>query len=113
MILKVAIFFERLVSVSPPTEHGVAHTMFPIRCYTCNACLAQHQAYHEKALHDGQKLHEVFTHLRITRMCCRRMFLGHVDLTHDQLQFGNADVVLDRNMVLKRCVHQIRMATCE
>ena len=64
--------------------------MRPIRCYTCNA-------------------------VRLTqRMCCRRMELGYVDLTRDQMQYPNEDLALDEaGTVLKRRVGHTRIVSCD
>ena len=70
--------------------------MFPIRCYTCNATIAHKHPDFERARLSGRTAKETLDEMGVTRMCCRRMFLSHVDLTRQQTQFGNVDVVLDQ-----------------
>ena len=71
--------------------------IFPIRCFTCGKLLADkwlpyseglQQAY-DKAANLPKKVsltseesesHKLFVKFNISRPCCRRMFLGHVDM---------------------------------
>ena len=47
-------------------------------------------------------------------MCCRRMFLGHIDLLEDQLRFPNRDAILDESgTVLKRHAPNPRVVSCD
>jgi len=59
---------------------------FPIRCFSCGAVLGHlYEKYKEmvKVMPAGQALDE----LGVERYCCRRMFLSHVDLTEDVIQY--------------------------
>lgn len=54
--------------------------MFPVRCFSCNKCIAPlHEKYMNK-LASGQTPEQALNELNIVRYCCRRMFLSHVDL---------------------------------
>lgn len=87
--------------------------MFPVRCYTCNAVLAQMHPTYRTRTAAGDAPYEVLESLRVTRLCCRRMFLGHVDLTADQLRYPNADLVLDEgSTVLRRRVRAEHCVSC-
>lgn len=88
--------------------------MFPVRCYTCNASIGQkHAAYRVKA-RDGCPLPEVFRELDLQRMCCRRMFLGHIDLVEDQMRYPNKDCALDDGgTVLKMHAPHVRVVSCD
>ena len=69
--------------------------MFPVRCYTCNTVLAHlHETYQERTS-KGTRPVDVLADLRVRRMCCRRMFLGYVDLTTYMLDYARTDVHLD------------------
>ena len=87
--------------------------MFPVRCYTCNTVIAHlHPAYVAAQRSEGN-LAEALRALGVQRMCCRRMFLGYVDLTADQLEHGNVDVSLDEGgTVLRRLSVQAHDAPC-
>ena len=76
--------------------------MFPVRCYTCNAVLAHlHVSFVERRKHDSNALDA----LGVERMCCRRMFLTHVDsLVRNQLAYPNSNRTLDGGVtLLRRC----------
>lgn len=87
--------------------------MFPVRCYTCNTVLAHlHESFDAHAQHVGTKT--AFHDFRIDRICCRRMFLGFVDLSDGHESFGNVDTVLDKGgTVLRRHVGHARTASCD
>ena len=68
--------------------------MLPVRCFTCNKVLGQYQfaldAFQKKYEHaehaehsehaDSKPYPEFFQELKITRYCCRKIFLTHVDI---------------------------------
>ena len=89
--------------------------MFPVRCYTCNAVLAQHAPeYVARTNVGGDTAAAVLADLGIRRMCCRRMFLGYVDTTTDMLRYPNVDLVMDGGAtVLRRNVRFAREAPCD
>ena len=88
--------------------------MFPIRCYTCNRCLAQLHPQYRKRVQAGSQEGEILDELGVHRLCCRRMFLGYVELTHDQARFPNTDIVLDAGgTVLLRKVDFVRVVPCD
>ena len=83
--------------------------MFPVRCYTCNAVLAQlHGAFSERR-RDGVPVGDALSHLGVTRMCCRRMFISYVEsLAQNQLDYPNENLTLDHGgtTLLRRCDHE-------
>jgi DNA-directed RNA polymerase subunit N (RpoN/RPB10) len=89
--------------------------MFPVRCYTCNAVLAHLHPPYRRAVHeDDDTSLDAFRALGVHRLCCRRMFLGYVELTDDQMQHPNVDVVLDGGgTVLLRQARAPRTVSCE
>lgn len=53
--------------------------IIPIRCFTCGKEISSKwKIYIEKII--TQKEGEVLDEIGFTRYCCRRMFLGHIDL---------------------------------
>lgn len=74
--------------------------IIPVRCFTCGKVLADKYEYYKKKVDemereqkqdakddskhsttfDGVKTGKVMDDLGLTRMCCRRHMLGHVDL---------------------------------
>ena len=88
--------------------------MFPVRCYTCDAVIAQHWVAFSQAVKGGDRPNDALRMLGQDRMCCRRMFLGHVDLITEQREYPCVDVVLDESgTVLRRAVRQERTSSCD
>jgi DNA-directed RNA polymerase subunit N (RpoN/RPB10) len=56
--------------------------IIPIRCFTCNHVLADKWDYYVKECEkeNGKTRAQVLDELGLKRMCCRRHFLGHVDM---------------------------------
>ena len=88
--------------------------MFPIRCYTCGCVLAHlHRDWDAQCL-TQQSASVTLDNLKIARMCCRRMFLGDVDLTTAQVQHPNVDRVLDDGgTVFQRFARHTRVVSCD
>ena len=61
--------------------------MFPVRCFTCGKVIADK---YEKYLEGikSKKPAEVLDELGIKRICCRRMFISHVDLIDDVIKYS-------------------------
>ena len=51
--------------------------MFPIRCFSCGAVIAQYWSEYVKKLREGKTPKEALDELGIERYCCRRMFLTY------------------------------------
>ena len=86
--------------------------LFPVRCYPCNAVLAHMHPEYERKMLAGEAPHALLR--GVPRMCCRRMFLGYVNLIADQKQHGNLDIALDNSgTVMQRCARQTRIVSCE
>ncbi|OUU49686.1 MAG: hypothetical protein CBC12_07180 [Candidatus Puniceispirillum sp. TMED52] len=87
--------------------------MFPIRCYTCNTVLAGVHRDYENFIHANGTTLDAFKHLNIERMCCRRMFLGYVNITEDLINYPAVDQPLDEaGTVLCRKVKITRTLSC-
>lgn len=83
--------------------------MFPIRCYTCNCVLAQHHDAYRVRTRAGESPAVVLDALHVNLMCCRRMFLSHVEsLITNQLDYPNVNVVLDGGgtTLYRRCARE-------
>ena len=53
---------------------------FPIRCFTCNKVIAQYEETYNKLIDSGSSTKEALDTIGMTRYCCRRMFLGYVNI---------------------------------
>jgi len=59
---------------------------FPVRCFTCGSVLGHlHEQYRE--LIKDKKPDVAMDELGITRYCCRRMFLSHVEMMPNLLKY--------------------------
>ena len=62
--------------------------MIPIRCWSCGTVVAHlYKKYNERTI-AGENPEEVLDDLKLQRYCCRRMFVGHIDLIDDIAPFS-------------------------
>ena len=57
--------------------------LFPVRCFTCNGMLPSD--VYEAQRKQGVPSEQILGTLRITRMCCRRMFISFPHALEDSL----------------------------
>jgi len=60
---------------------------FPIRCVTCSKVINSYWKAYKERTDSGEDYAKVLDDLKIGRMCCRRMFMTHVDIEHYQLLY--------------------------
>jgi len=53
---------------------------FPMRCFTCGAVIGNLYDTYAKQVKEGKNPARVLEGMGIERYCCRRMFLGHVEV---------------------------------
>ncbi len=63
--------------------------MIPIRCYTCGKVIAQYYEDYIEGLKTGKESKEMLDSFGLTRFCCRRMLITHVELIDDILTFSS------------------------
>ncbi len=63
--------------------------MIPIRCYTCGKVIAHHYEDYIEGLKTGKEAKEMLDSFGLTRYCCRRMLITHVELIDDILTFSS------------------------
>ncbi|VVB98250.1 DNA-directed RNA polymerase subunit N [uncultured archaeon] len=51
---------------------------FPVRCFTCGAVIGDLYEEYKKLLPQGPD--KALDQLGVTRYCCRRMFVSHVEM---------------------------------
>ena len=51
-----------------------------VRCFTCGRVVGSAYEVYQKALSGGKKGKEALDATGLTRFCCRRMLVSHVDL---------------------------------
>jgi len=62
--------------------------MFPVRCFTCGAVIADKYEEYKKKSGNGESIKDVLDSLGVGRPCCRRMFISHVDNSKDIVRFS-------------------------
>lgn len=63
--------------------------MIPIRCYTCGKVIAHLYDDFLKGLKEGKEASELLNEFGLTRYCCRRMLITHVELIDNILIFSS------------------------
>ncbi|MCD6549571.1 DNA-directed RNA polymerase subunit N [Candidatus Micrarchaeota archaeon] len=54
---------------------------FPVRCFTCGAVIGDKYEEYLKRVAETNDPEKVLDEMGIKRMCCRRMFISHVDMS--------------------------------
>ncbi|MEK6841067.1 MAG: DNA-directed RNA polymerase subunit N [Nanoarchaeota archaeon] len=61
--------------------------IIPIRCFSCSKPVAHLWAKYKERTAKGENPKKVLDDLGLERYCCRALFLGHVDLLKDIMEF--------------------------
>jgi DNA-directed RNA polymerase subunit N len=61
--------------------------MIPVRCFTCGAVIGDKWENFAKRVKNGEDPRKILDSLGMTRYCCRRMLLSHVDIIDEVLKF--------------------------
>jgi DNA-directed RNA polymerase I, II, and III subunit RPABC5 len=59
----------------------------PVRCFTCNKIIGCYEEKYGKLLDSGMSEKDALDTIGMSRYCCRRMFLGHVNIINQLLLF--------------------------
>jgi DNA-directed RNA polymerase I, II, and III subunit RPABC5 len=62
--------------------------IIPIRCFSCGKLLADRYEEYNRLKAEGIKAKDIFKKLGITRFCCKRMLVSHVNLIDDLLEYN-------------------------
>jgi DNA-directed RNA polymerase subunit N len=54
--------------------------IIPVRCFTCGKLIGDKWEEFTSRVQNGENPSKILDDLGFTRICCRRMFLSHVDL---------------------------------
>ena len=87
--------------------------LFPVRCFSCNACLPS-DVYDAK-LKQGVSAKDALDSLRIERLCCRRMLISHPHSLEESLMpYPNVDKTESELFLDIRCrISTPRTITCD
>ncbi|HLD62551.1 MAG TPA: DNA-directed RNA polymerase subunit N [Candidatus Norongarragalinales archaeon] len=61
--------------------------LIPVRCFTCGKPVGEYWESFEERTLKGEAAELVLNELGFNRYCCRRMFLGQVDLIDEILPY--------------------------
>ncbi len=61
--------------------------IIPVRCFTCGKLIADKWEEFNQRVNAGEDSKKVLDSLGVTRYCCRRMILGHIEISDNVLQF--------------------------
>lgn len=88
--------------------------MLPVRCFTCNNLIGHMwEGYLKSRQCDTLSSKERLDRTGLTKICCRRMLLTHVDVINDTIDYGNEDTVMDEcGTTLRRFVDSTRDVEC-
>ena len=59
--------------------------LIPVRCFTCNKVVASKWNTYKHLLEQNISENDALNQIGFARYCCRRMFLGHVELHENEL----------------------------
>jgi len=71
--------------------------MIPIRCFTCTKVVGNLWEPFKQKLQDDRSPNEALYELGLTRYCCRRMLISHLDLTDKFLMYNCPSYTTDAN----------------
>jgi DNA-directed RNA polymerase subunit N len=62
--------------------------IIPVRCFTCGKPIGHLYARFKERVENGEASQKVLDDLGLTRYCCRRMILTHVELIDEILEYS-------------------------
>lgn len=63
--------------------------IIPIRCFTCNKVIGNKWETYKSNLESGMSISDSFKNIKVYRYCCKRMFLGQVEIIEKLLEYKN------------------------
>ncbi len=61
--------------------------IIPVRCFTCGKVVGSAYGQYKDAMAKGKKSKDALDATGLTRFCCRRMIISHVDLIKEAAPF--------------------------
>lgn len=69
--------------------------IIPIRCFTCGKLIGDKWEEFASRVKNGESPRDVLDDLGLTRYCCRRMLLSHVEIIDEIIKFFETKKVED------------------
>ena len=64
--------------------------LIPVRCWSCGKVVAHVYDQFKNAVDTGEDASKVLDDLGLERYCCRRMYVGHIELIDEVAPFSIA-----------------------
>ena len=61
--------------------------IIPVRCFTCGKLIGDKWEEFARRVKEGESAGKVLDDLDVTRYCCRRMILSHVEIIDEVIKF--------------------------
>ncbi len=61
--------------------------MIPVRCFTCGKVIGDKWEEFKKRVSEGEEAKKILDDFDIKRYCCRRIFITHVEVLEDLLDY--------------------------
>ena len=62
--------------------------MIPVRCFSCGKIIGDKWETYKSLLESGTSAGDAFATIGLRRYCCKRMFLGHVEIIDKLLLYS-------------------------
>ncbi|KYH42701.1 MAG: hypothetical protein AYL33_001520 [Candidatus Bathyarchaeota archaeon B63] len=67
--------------------------IIPVRCFTCGKLIGDKWEEFSRRVKEGEPAGKVLDDLGLTRYCCRRMLLSHVEIIDEVARFYGGKAV--------------------
>lgn len=67
--------------------------LIPVRCFSCNKIIGDKWETYKAHLESGKSKIDAFAEIGLRRYCCKRMFLGHVDIIDKLLLYSENNYI--------------------
>ncbi|MAQ04248.1 MAG: DNA-directed RNA polymerase subunit N [Euryarchaeota archaeon] len=64
--------------------------LIPVRCWSCGKVVAHLYEQFKQRVAEGEDAGEVLNDLGLEKYCCRRMYVGHIELIDEVAPFSIA-----------------------
>ena len=64
--------------------------IIPIRCFSCGAVIAHKWEEFQQLKAAGVEVADALDEVGMKRYCCRRMYVGHIDLIYETAPFSTS-----------------------
>ena len=64
--------------------------LIPVRCWSCGKVVAHLYEQFKQRVAEGEDVGEVLNDLGLEKYCCRRMYVGHIELIDEVAPFSIA-----------------------